>query len=227
MPRTTVVLLALAFAACGPTDTCDSSNCPGCCLAGVCSAGTTASSCGSRGNLCISCPSGTACSSGSCTGVIGGGAGGGTGGCTGLDSCSTPTDLCLNSVCTSGLGRGYRVTFVSATAPSTDSTGAAWDAFGGAPDLKACLVVDTGTPVCTNEATDVFTANWNQSTQVTVVASTALHLTLYDVDVSSDDTIEGFNISSSVFVAWARKGGVTGKLSTNAVTTWNIRIDPL
>ena len=59
MPRYTLALAALAalvFVACGSPTTCDSSNCPGCCLAGVCSAGTTTSECGSRGNLCIACP---------------------------------------------------------------------------------------------------------------------------------------------------------------------------
>lgn len=237
MLRLLLLLSFVVFVACGSPDTCNAGNCPGCCLAGVCSAGTTVTECGARGNLCVACPAGQACVSGACALRVGGGTGGGTGGGSGggtgggaggctADSCATPTDICLNNACSSGLGRGYRVTFVSATAPSTDN-GAAWDALGGAPDLKACLTVDTGTPVCTSEVSDVFTASWNESTQVTVVASTQVRIDFYDVDVSSDDSIDAFTISSASFIGLVRRGGLMGRPYTNAPSTWNIRIEPL
>jgi hypothetical protein len=52
------------------TGACDSTSCTGCCgAAGQCLAGTAASACGSGGNACATCPSGT-CSEGVCSKAI-------------------------------------------------------------------------------------------------------------------------------------------------------------
>lgn len=51
----------------GGSATC--SNCPGCCLNGVCQAGNTTALCGARGVACFACSTNQFCSNGQCTGA--------------------------------------------------------------------------------------------------------------------------------------------------------------
>ncbi len=98
--------------------------------------------------------------------------------------------------CALGYGTTWGVTPTFVSVPSLDSTGSAWDAFGGAPDLKVCFVVGdaTATPSCTGEATDVFSSTFTGGPTVTATPAefaAFFGVFVYDVDVSSDDIIGG------------------------------------
>jgi len=125
----------------------------------------------------------------------------------------------------------YTVRAVTATVPTTDSAGAAWDPFGGAPDPFVCLYLNgSTTPVsCAGPpgVSDTFTPTWNRSWDVTVSSTTMVGLTAWDEDASVHDRIEGFNWpSGSSFIARARSGGLTGPAFTGARVSWNITITP-
>lgn len=85
-PRTVVLLVAgffggLGLASCGPTSTCNSATCGGCCDSlGKCQSGTTTDACGTNGLTCGRCGTGTVCAQGECRANPSGGGGGSTGG---------------------------------------------------------------------------------------------------------------------------------------------------
>lgn len=209
--------------ACGSAE-CSATNCAGCCSSsGACLDGSSQFSCGNSGNLCDACVSPQTCSAvtRTCSGA-------GSNGCTSSAACPNTTDICHSGSCSSGLGRAYRVTLVSVTVPTTDDTGSAWDAFGGAPDLKGCVAIDSAVPVCTSTVDDVFSATWNQVAQVTVTSATKVTVSVYDVDVTTDDYIDGFEWQTGAsFLSAARTGGLNGLPYSGAKASWSVRIDAL
>ncbi|MDP3236123.1 MAG: hypothetical protein Q8N26_25265, partial [Myxococcales bacterium] len=57
-----------------PPAQCSATTCAnGCCANGQCVGGTAPTACGARGNMCVSCPTGFSCTSGSCTPTNSGG----------------------------------------------------------------------------------------------------------------------------------------------------------
>ncbi len=194
--------------------------CSGCCVGNTCNPGNATSACGAGGAACTTCTSSQYCEAGQCKAS-----------CQRHSDCATPTDVCIGSRCVAGQGRTYTVTAVSATVPSTDSTGAAWDAFGGAPDPFVCLYLDgSATAVsCSGPpgAADTFTPAWNKNWDVTVSAATKVGITAWDEDTSAHDVIEAFEWGSgAVFLGDARTGGFNGVAFTGGRVTWNITITP-
>lgn len=47
----------------GGSDSCNASNCVGCCFNGTCQTGSTAAACGKNGASCVACPAGNICGS--------------------------------------------------------------------------------------------------------------------------------------------------------------------
>ncbi len=115
------------------------------------------------------------------------GGGGGGGGCSESgDSCSGET-ICVAGSCVAAFGRVYLVSDVSVHVPTTDSSGAAWDIGGGAPDLKIKISVN-GSVVSTSVAVaDQFNASFAGPFSVTLVAGGSLRIDAVDEDVTVDD----------------------------------------
>lgn len=118
------------------------------------------------------------------------------------------SEMCVASRCREAAGRKYDFTLVSATLPTKDSNNEAWDAFGGAPDPFAILLVDDVEVCRTTAVADTFTPNWNKKCSATLYNSSTFAVLVYDEDVSSNDFVDGFNASNALMAA--RWGGVSG-----------------
>lgn len=83
----------------------------------------------------------------------------------------------------------------SATIRTTDSTGAAWDALGGAPDPFCDLYCPSSSTTVTSSTpivSDTFTPAWTTggcTIKASDLLATGFKIGCYDSDVSANDTI--------------------------------------
>jgi hypothetical protein len=147
---------------------CSFLNCEGCCDGDICRAGTDDFYCGVAGDACDFC---------------------------GLDFECNLFDLQC-TLTSNPFSSTYGVIPTYASVPSTDYFGAAWDAFGGAPDIRVCFQIgsDTAPLNCTGEGTDRFATTFSggpttSGTPYDIARYLAIYV--YDVDVTSDDYVGG------------------------------------
>jgi hypothetical protein len=109
-----------------------------------------------------------------------------------------PSFLCSAGACVVDPASSWNVVLEMLEVPTTDYTGAAWDAFGGAPDpfVEVRVGSDTATPSESGSATDTFTVAYDGSPTASDVRADALQTYLsfnvYDYDpTSANDWIGG------------------------------------
>lgn len=130
-----------------------------------------------------------------------GGGGGGLGGDDGIDTCSETSDscggetICVSGSCVAAFGRVYSIRDVSVQVPTTDPNGAAWDAGGGAPDLKLEVLVNGTSVAMTPAVQDQFSATFAGPFNVTLIAGSSLELSVLDEDLTVDDPAYGCGAS--------------------------------
>lgn len=158
-----------------PASTCDASNCSGCCVGTTCISNTTQQRCGARGAACYSCASHERCASGSCA----------------LDSQSL-----------------WSVTVVSANIDDRDEGGTCWDDAVGTCDdpPEAFLAATCGGRQGTTGVQSTWQPSWRTELfQVTADALIAggMSVTVYDEDLTSDDTVAtcSFSVPADVLVS--------------------------
>jgi hypothetical protein len=147
---------------------CSFLNCEGCCDGDVCRTGTDFLYCGVAGDACDFCGFDYECNL--------------------FDyACTLTSDPFLAT---------YGVYITYASVPSTDYYGAAWDVFGGAPDIKVCVQIGSSTaPLdCTGEASDRFVTTFvggPTATGAPYDIARYLAIYVYDVDLTDDDYVGG------------------------------------
>lgn len=107
--------------------------------------------------------------------------------------------VCQTGSCVNATGLTYRFTFYSAKVPEKDANGAAWDAGGGLPDVKACLYLNCGADGCASSAlvgctkakADTLSPTWVDHVDTKVFASDKVGVLLFDQDFSNDDYMTG------------------------------------
>ncbi len=109
--------------------------------------------------------------------------------------------------------------------PTTDATGSAWDAFGGAPDPYVSVVVNTVTVDTPTYANDTFTPAWNQTLLITLKTTDVLDVDVWDSDGVSDDLIDGLEFKSWLSVVKAG-GALSGPLYPGSTTSMVYAIAP-
>lgn len=194
--------MALLAAAAVCTAACESSSPSG---GGVATGGQTATDCTVTG-----CAGGLICLGGVCQG------------CTSNGQCDA-TSICYSGHCTAAAGRKYTITFASGTVPIQNPQGSAWDALGGAPDPYVELK-NGGVTVCkTSAKQDTFSAQWNQSCDIDVLASDQFELGVWDEDTASDDAIDASTITD--MVPFLHAGGSSGPIYAGSTTSvsWTIK----
>lgn len=141
--------------------------------------------------------------------VVGGcdlsGGSGGDGGGSGDDGggsddpeCSSARDcdslqFCYDDACEGVLGRKFEVVVVSATS----ATNADWDGGGGAPDPFVVIEADGDGGCATSTKDDDFEPRWNESCRVVLSEGGKLEISMYDEDVTSNDTMLTYKASGS------------------------------
>lgn len=122
----------------------------------------------------------------------------------------------------------WKVQPVSATIRSTDGSGVAWDALGGAPD-PYCDLYCPGTATTITSSTgipqDTFSPTWTTGgciLKASDLIAKGFGIGVYDEDVSADDTIAPAGVISvtEAQLAAGRIDGITnnGTLVTLSVT---------
>lgn len=135
---------------------------------------------------CGGCCSGNTCLGGTATDACG--AGGGL--CIDCGAGRT----CSAAACAIDPASRWDIVVISATLPTIEYTGEAWDGLGGAPDpfVVAQVGSDTATPTRTSTVNDVFTATYNEviATGVRADALQAfLAFYVYDEDATANDLV--------------------------------------
>jgi hypothetical protein len=152
------------YGACECAPTCSPSTCDGCCEGSVCRTGDSLDACGFGGATCDVCGLDFECSFNLCT----------------LES---------NPIFST-----WGVSILSATVPTTDWYGSAWDTFGGAPDIQVCVRLgsSTATPSCTGYGSDSFSVTYSPGTAASGTPyeiASYLELAVFDSDVDANDLI--------------------------------------
>lgn len=145
------------------------------------------------------------------------------GSCSAHAECDA-SEVCIANRCREAAGRKYDFTFVSATVPTQTSSKEAWDAFGGAPDPFAVLLVDDVEVCRTAVALDTFTPSWNKKCSATLYNSSTFTVHIYDEDVSAHDYIDGFKSDDALLAA--RWGGISGTPYTGSRISITLTIAP-
>lgn len=149
----------------------------------------------------------------------------GCGACNDQSQCSAASVCQLFSKCIPASGATYTLKFYSATVPTTDSTGASWDGFGGAPDPIVNVYVNDVFVGSTGAISDTFSPSWNQSVDVVLNAGDVLLFQVWDQDVSSDDYIDGAQFSS--WLATVKAGSYhSGPLYAGSTTSMSYDFGP-
>ena len=152
-------------------------------------------------------------------------------GASGCGPCNTSSQCDANSVCAgtgkcvAASGYTYAIHFISAVVPTTDTTGSAWDGFGGAPDPYVSVVVSTVTVDKTTYENDTFTPAWDQTLLITLKTTDVLDLDVWDSDGWSDDPIDGLEFKSRLSVVKAG-GSLSGPLYPGSTTSMTYTITP-
>jgi C2 domain len=142
---------------------------------------------------------GTSCNAGNCAGCCFNGAcqagvsdaACGRGGVV-CQSCPTWQACSTQQSCAVDPSSSWSVVAVSLSLPTTDPSGADWDAFGGAPDPYAQCQIDGATVGTTSTVSDSFSATWDQTICPDVSASVLMtgqtwSICVWDADLTSDD----------------------------------------
>ncbi len=201
---------------------CGASSCAGCCLGGVCVAGTAEDACGVGGTTCDACggserctagacePLVTRCDSSTCSGCCSGSTCLGGSSSTACGSAGRmcvdcgPDRLCRSGACALDPASRWDLRVVDLTVRTTNTLGEAWDTLGGAPDpfVQATAGTNVGR---TATRSDVFTATYNQTVLSNVRADALapmLRFDVFDEDVSSNDFVGACvytNLSDATF----------------------------
>lgn len=118
-----------------------------------------------------------------------GGGGGGGGDCSeGADSCGGDT-ICVDGRCEGAFGRVYEIRDIAVQVSTTNASGEAWDALGGAPDLFVQVIVDGSVVATTGVANDSFSASFGGPFRATLLAGSSLILQVVDEDVADHDSV--------------------------------------
>ncbi|GAB4202200.1 MAG: hypothetical protein OHK0013_15180 [Sandaracinaceae bacterium] len=120
-------------------------------------------------------------------GCDGGGGGPSGGGCTPSADTCTGESICVAGACEAAFGRIYTIMDVSVSVPTTDETGAAWDAFGGAPDPFIVVLVNGSTVATSATRNDTFSGTFSGPYNATLIAGSSLAIQVWDEDVSAND----------------------------------------
>lgn len=124
--------------------------------------------------------------------------------CTPSADICTGENICVSGACVPAFGRFYEVRDVSVSVPTTDDTGAAWDALGGAPDPFIVVSVD-GSEIATSATRDdTFSASFAGPYAASLLAGSSLTIEVYDEDVSFNDLM--FTCSASPITANLLRG---------------------
>ena len=159
------------------------------------------------------CPSGQVCAGSSC------------GPCTKSSQCSA-TQICTGyGACADADGRSYLVTLKSATIPTTDSSGSAWDGLGGAPDPFVSIGVNGTAVQATSTKSDTFSPAWNEAITVQLHVGDELDFWVYDEDVSVNDEIDGVKYTD--WLALVKAGGqASGELYSGSDVKLSFSLTP-
>lgn len=123
----------------------------------------------------------------------------------------------------------WKVQPSSATVRSTDSTGVAWDAFGGAPDPFCslwCPATATTVTSSTPSVTDSFAPTWTTGgcvMKASDLLTVGFDIAVYDEDVSSNDTIAGAG-TITVTEAQLLAGHVDGITNNSTLVTLSVSL---
>jgi hypothetical protein len=140
------------------------------------------------------CPSGQVCEEGVC------------GPCKESSQCDAASICAAGGACATASGHTYKFTFISGKVPSTDESGAAWDAFGGAPDPKVTVYVNDKAVGSTSYVSDTFEPVWNETVTTVLKAGDSVELGVWDIDTSEHDWIDGVKFKS--WLATVKAGGL-------------------
>lgn len=155
----------------------------------------------------VQCKGGDVCEGGSC------------GPCSDHNQCDN-VSVCHTGRCVDASGLKYEFTFVSASIPLKDGNGAAWDAFGGAPDAKMRLFKSDDAVCTTSAAQDDYAPVWNESCSTIVTISDSINFTMVETDAISDDNMEGHTFTDTI--AMLKSGGGTIDLGNKTMLTWKV-----
>ncbi|MCK5808792.1 hypothetical protein KAH37_07400 [bacterium] len=131
------------------------------------------------------------------------------------DTCNTSSDcsgidVCRNEKCTNPIGLSWKVAVKSVSLNTTKPSGDAWDAFSGKPDIAVVVDKNSSKLFQTAERSDTYSATWSSESAVTIISfGDTLSFCIYDVDVSSDDLVGCFGVSSSNMAAALKQGFIT------------------
>lgn len=111
---------------------------------------------------------------------------------------------------------------VSVDVPTTDETGAAWDALGGAPDPFISISVNGTTTATSATRDDTFSATFSGPYDVTLIAGSTLTIEVWDEDVTVNDLM--FTCQASPIRADLLRG--RGLSCSSGAYTISFQIDP-
>lgn len=123
----------------------------------------------------------------------------------------------------------WKVQPISATIRSTDSTGVAWDALGGAPDPYCDLYCPSSATTITSSTPfvdDVFMVTWSTGgcvMKASDLLTLGFKIGVYDDDATSDDTIASpgmITVSEAELLA----GRITGITNNTTLTTLTVAL---
>jgi len=123
------------------------------------------------------------------------------------------------------------VTFSSAVVKSAPPAGGTWDALNDPPDPQACLSSTLVSTTCTGEVSNTYNPAWNTTLSTTYNYSDLANttMTVYDIDVLSNDTIDSFSANLQCAYAGYPCGGTFSRaaISTAGLTSITVSIEPL
>ncbi len=147
--------------------------------------------------------------------------------CTASGQCDAQSVCGGNGKCTTAFGHTYTIKILSGNMPLTDSTGSAWDAFGGAPDPFVNIEVNDTIVATTTSQQDTFTPVWGESFDVVLQQTDVLSLAVWDEDttVATSDYMDGVKLGS--WLAWVKSGtGNSGPLYSGSTMSLSYTIKP-
>jgi hypothetical protein len=174
----------------GTGTSCGPQNCTGCCFNGSCQPGSTAAGCGKGGGSCAACATNQVCR--------------------------------VDQTCGVDPESSWRVQPVSAQI-APNNNGSSWDGDGSGPDPQVYMTCGASTSGSTPEAGNTYQPRWSSGGCVTKakdLLASGWTFQLYDIDLTSDDTITAalkVTIGEGDFIAGGFNVGASGGLQSMAV----------
>ena len=147
---------------------------------------------------------------------------GSNGGCSAETDTCTGDSICIAGRCEAAFGRLYDITNVQVQLPTTDSSGAAWDIGGGAPDIFVAFVINGTSTVRTPTTQDQFSTSYAGPFTVQPIGGGSFEAQVFDEDVTVDDL--AFICMATPLTADLLRGRLITCNTTGYVVS--LRIDP-